>query len=765
MVARFSAMDKEIPNELGGPLAFLRWDDAAAAQIAHLEELPEKHAVYRNPQSPMHPGLQARLEQLGMENLYAHQAACFDAAMQGEDVVLVTGTNSGKTLAYNLPALQMCLSEPMSRALSIFPTKALAQDQLGKLEALVPGPEVRLGVFDGDTPKSQRGPIKKLAHVVLTNPDMLHVGILPGHEQWARFLKALRLIVIDEMHVYRGVFGSHVAGVIRRLLRLCEWHRNRPQIIACSATVGNAGEVFEKLTGRTARVIDEDGAPRSRRTFVFWNPPYIGANERLSANIVCAELVAGLVEEDKRVLAFNRARITTEIVLRHTRRRLKQSGGAVRATQVESYRAGYTVRERREIEKSLFQGDLRGLIATNAMELGVDIGGLDAVVMNGYPGSRASFWQQAGRAGRRTHPGLAILVAHDDPLEQFLIRRPEMVLGTPVESVALSPANPQILAQQLRCAAYERPLAPSEIAGFGSGALDVAEEMDRSGVLEFRRGLFFYPAFESPAGQVDIRGAGGAAIRLFSEGEEIGSMERWRAFQAAHEGAVYLHRGRSYVAQTLDLEHHRAELVPQEVDYYTQTRVQSVLEPKVDLRVRRLGEAAVRLCGLRVTECVLSYLKKSLDGERVLEETPLDLPPSTFETVGLRLDLPPLREGDALESVPLGVHGLEHALMAVAPLFAGCDRRDLGSAWYVAFPGSLGPAVFIFDHTPGGIGLSERLYEGFEAWLDAARTLLESCPCEEGCPACLLSAHCESANEALGKRPALRLLRTLQSGL
>src|SRR4051812_13901318 len=398
--------------------------------------------------------------------------------MSGSDVVVVTGTNSGKTLCYNLPSLHFIQSEPAARMLYLFPTKALAQDQLGKLSALLPD-GIRAGTYDGDTPQSTRSGLRRLAHIVLTNPDILHVGILPGHELWAKFFRSLRLIVLDEMHVYRGVFGSHVCGVLRRLLRLAEFHKSRPQIIACSATIGNPVELFQNLTGRKPVVIEEDGSPRGKRTFVFWNPPIVGDKpERMSANIVCSELMVGLAENGQRVLEFNRARISAELVLRYARKRAAK-GGKIKPESIESYRAGYTPKERRQIEKALFKGELLGLAATNAMELGVDVGTLDAVIMNGYPGTISSFFQQAGRAGRGTRDGMAIMVAHDDPLEQFLIRKPQMLLQGVNESVAANPSNPQILSQQLLCAAHERPMLPSELERFGGNALDVAESLDR----------------------------------------------------------------------------------------------------------------------------------------------------------------------------------------------------------------------------------------------------------------------------------------------
>lgn len=736
----------------------LRLDDIVAAQISHIRELPPRPAVYKDPRHPLDGLVKDRLSSLGVEQLFSHQADAYDAARAGSDVVVVTGTNSGKTLCYNLPSLHFIHSEPAARMLYLFPTKALAQDQLGKINSLLPD-GIKAGTYDGDTPTSQRSGLRRLAHIVLTNPDMLHVGILPSHELWAKFFRSLRLIVLDEMHVYRGVFGSHVCGVLRRLLRLAEFHKSRPQIIACSATIGNPVELFGDLTGRKPVLIEEDGSPRGKRTFVFWNPPIVGDKkmERMSSNIVCSELMVGLAEHGQRVLQFNRARISAELVLRYARKRAAK-GGKISPEAIESYRAGYTPKERRQIEKALFKGDLLGLAATNAMELGVDVGTLDAVIMNGYPGTVASFWQQAGRAGRGQKDGLAIMVAHDDPLEQFLIRDPGLVLDGHNERVAVSPDNPQILAQQLRCAAHERPIAPSELERFTDKALEVAESLDRSGELQFNGGLFYYPSHEPPAPTVNIRGGGGEQITLRLEGQALGTMERWRAMQQAHAGAVYLHRGSSFLVQKLDLEAGEAEVVAKETDYYTQAIVQSVVEPKMRLRSTPLGRTFASLVSISVTDAVVGFKRKSLDGDTVLSIEPLELPTSTYETLAVRFDLPTSRDPE--EGIG-GVHGLEHALMALAPLICGADRGDLGSAWYAMFPDTLFPAVFVMDRTPGGVGFCEKLFDSLAGWVVAARQLLQSCDCEEGCPACLLSPRCEANNEALSKAQAIEILASM----
>lgn len=732
-------------------------DQALKDQIAHVEEFPPQEPVFASTHLPMHSALADQLKVRGLNSLFSHQAQAYDAAMEGKDLVVVTGTNSGKTLCYNLPAIQFGLTEPAARMLYLFPTKALAQDQQARLEQLLPT-SLRAGTYDGDTPTSQRSSIRKLAHIVLTNPDMLHIGILPGHELWTKFLKSLRLIVIDEMHVYRGVFGSNVASVLRRLLRLCEWHRSRPQIIACSATIGNPTELFERLTGRKAALINEDGSPKGKRTFVFWNPPEIGEGQRMSPNVVSSEALTMFTELGQRTLAFSRARVSAELVLKYTRDRLAKQGH-VDPKKVESYRAGYTPKERRQIEKAIHKGDLLALSATNAMELGVDIGSLDTVIMNGYPGSIASYYQQAGRAGRGTHDGLAIMVAHNDALEQYLIRNPEVVMDAKNESVAIHPGNPYILAPQLLCAAHERPIRPSELEAFAPNALELAESMDRNGELSFRNGMFFYPSHEPPAPNVNIRGTRGRQVILLHNGGELGTMEPWRAMQYAHEGAIYLHRGATYIGIGLDLDVGIAHMEAVDVQYYTQPTVQTAIEPKV--LIRKQPHAA--LSGASVTSIVTGFRSKSLDGDTVLGTEELDLPPETYETMATAITLPNARDSDDPARFLGGVHGVEHALMALAPLLAGCDRGDIGSSWYAFHPDCLGPAVFVFDQTPGGVGLCEKLFESFTGWIRGALQLLQTCPCTEGCPACLMSARCEVGNDALDKAYAIAILKSLQA--
>lgn len=720
-------------------------------RLSNVVRIPAQEAKLGEIKSPLHSKVSSALEDAGIKKIYSHQAEAIDNAILGNDVVVVTGTSSGKTLCYNVPVIQSCLTEPVATALYIFPTKALAQDQAGKLSELIPEDLIRVGVYDGDTPKSQRRPIRQSAHVVVTNPDMLHIGILPQHESWARFFKSLRYIVIDEMHSYRGVFGSHVGGIIRRLLRLCEWYRSSPVIVGCSATISNPDEHFEKLTSRKGFVINKDGAPKSERVIALVEPPSIEENDVFSPNRETGNLLGSLCEEGVRSLAFCRARISTELVVRYAREGLGKKGKLV-----ESYRGGYTAKERRAIEQKLFSGKLTGLATTSAMELGVDVGGLDAVILNGYPGSLSSFWQQVGRAGRGVNPGFSVMFAHEDPLEQFVARNPEVVLDGAMESVTVNPDNPHVLTAQLRCAAYERPIAPEELGLFGNKAETVVESLVENGDFQFSAGRFFYPSYEAPAPTVNIRGIGGENVSLVAGEEVVGEMESWRAMQYAHNGAVYMHRSKTFLVSDLNLEQHRATIGEADPKYYTSPIVQSVVQSTVKISEK----SALSLSGVSVTTIVQGFRKMAQDGRQILGEESLNLPATEYDTIGIRISFVELLSIED-EGSAGAVHALEHALTSVAPIIAGCDRRDIGSAWFSADPDDLSPAIYLFDEGPGGVGLCEKLFEQSETWFSAALKLMEGCDCDNGCPACLYSSQCESLNENLNKIGAIELLKNL----
>jgi DEAD/DEAH box helicase domain-containing protein len=740
-----------------------RIGEILSSRPVHGVQIPARDAVYADIPDEIPDMLRGWLGQAGIKQLYSHQAEAVEGFSRGEDLMVLTGTGSGKSLCYVLPALKACLDEPAARCLFLFPTKALAQDQLGKLGELIPADQVLCATYDGDTERSGRSAIRRQANIVLTNPDMLHIGMLPGHENWLRFLKNLRLIVIDEAHVYRGAFGGHFGWVIRRLLRLCAWHGARPQIIACSATISNAAQHFEDLTGRTASLITKDGAPQGEKQVLVVEAVDDEAGEARSPNSEVAEILAEAVTHGVKTMVFCRSRNGVELVLRAGRNELKRLGGD--PEWIDAYRGGYTPTERRDIENRLFSGDLRGITTTNAMELGVDVGGLDLVILNGYPGSRASFWQQSGRAGRGGRGGMAMMLAHADPLEQFLARRINLLAGEPEPSLA-SIRNPLIASRQLKCAIYERPMTWGEIDGVGARA--VAEDLLNAGEIHDSAGMLFFPAHRTPAGEVNIRSADNESVQLFVGGTSLGDMEKWRAMQGAHVGAVHLHRGESYIVEAVDFSKGVAFFAKFDGDYYTQPVVQSVIESRAVLEEDDQGDRRASLEAVSVTTLVTGYRKMSLKGNVVLSDEELEPMSRTIDTIALRFGM---TYGGVkgfelgVESATGGVHALEHALAAVAPLVAGCDRRDLGSSWYLMAPDRMEPAVYLYDVAPGGLGLVEQCYRERATLVRRALELVDGCKCADGCPLCILSALCECRNENLNKSVVLALLRGWSSSL
>ncbi len=715
---------------------------------------PEVPATLADLPAGLDPNLIKSLGALGIEQLYSHQHEAIAAFLRGEDVAVGTGTSSGKSLCWMLPALHLCAEEPAARILVLYPTKALAQDQLGKLQSILPS-GIQAAVYDGDTPRHQRSAIRNHAHIVLTNPDMLHVGILPQHDLWGkRFLRSLRLIVIDEAHTLRGVFGSHAAWVLRRLLRLC---KSRPQVISCSATLPNIAEHLERLTTRRPTVISNDGSPQGAKTFFLVEHDPLEVPE--SPNRLTGRLLSTYAAQDVRTLAFCRARVGTELVVRTARSHLESLGQDV--LQIEAYRGGYSPKERRQIEQRLFKGELKGVAATSAMEMGVDIGGLDVVLMNGYPGSLTSFWQQAGRSGRAGRAGAAIMIAHEDPLEHLLVREPELLFGESEPAIA-DPGNPAIASRQVLCATYESPLTERDVESWGPAAEEAVGDLLESGEIVKNGPNCFVRSDDPPAPKISLRGSLDQSITLFCEALPVGEMERWRALQYAHPGAVYLHRDQTYVVDKLNLRNSAAYMTRREPGYYTEPIVQGLTEESVRLEEKDLPAGlSAAFAGIQVSIQTTAFKIRAQDGGQMLDERPLEMPAYEFSTVGLNLDFP--SELLIAESGPSVVHGLQHLLLASAPLVAGCEPRDLGSAWFIASPETLAPRICIYDSVPGGLGLAHRLYLEIDRLIALARQMVEGCPCQDGCPRCLLMSRCESGNEPLSKPALISYLGALYS--
>ncbi|MGH2453712.1 MAG: DEAD/DEAH box helicase [bacterium] len=751
-------------------LAHLQRDRGYEDQIVHRRSLPGRAARYARLEPPLSGALRAQLATRGVTRLYTHQAAAVDAVRRGEHVAVVTPTASGKTLCYNLPVLEHLAGDPDARAIYLFPTKALAQDQRDALSALAPG-QVRVATYDGDTPAAERRRIRDESHILLTNPDMLHVGILPQHLRWAEVLRRLRFVIIDDMHIYRGVFGSNVANILRRLRRLCAFYGSRPQFICTSATIANPQEFTERLLGLTVTVIEDGGAPSGPREFVLWNPPFLdGARlTRRSPYSEATWLFTALVKQGVRTIAFTKARKVTELIFRYARHRLANDAPEA-AGRISPYRAGYLPEDRRRIEQRLFRGDLVGVVSTSALELGIDVGGLDAALLVGYPGTIASTWQRAGRAGRGRDPSLAVLIALDDALDQYLMRHPDYLFSRPYEHAVIDPENPYILAGHLRCAAAEGPLDESDAALFGARAGGVAGILGELGDLIRRRGRWYWSApARYPAGEVEVRSASGDTYRIIEsdKGRLLGTVDAARAFESVHPGAIYLHQGEAYLVSTLDLQTKVALVALTSGDHYTQPRADTDATILRHHRERAWGPTTAWFGDVEVTTQVRGYVRKQLFTDAVLGSEPLDLPPQTLNTTAAWFTVPDelAREIAARgQDLAGGIHAAEHAAIGLLPLFAMCDRWDIGGVSYPYHPQTGSATIFIYDGHPGGVGITEKGFSLLEEWMAATLDAIAACPCEAGCPSCIQSPKCGNLNNPLDKAAALLLLQGLLAG-
>jgi DEAD/DEAH box helicase domain-containing protein len=770
-------------------------------------------ATLVDPPADLHPDVLAALARAGIERLYSHQARALAAAWEGP-LIVTTGTASGKSLCFNLPTLEILCRDAHARALYLYPTKALAQDQARALARFGLGDRLRPAIYDGDTPREARTQIRRRAGVVLTNPDMLHLGILPHHESWANFFANLAVVVIDEAHVYRGVFGSHVANVMRRLRRVAAAYGTAPRFLLASATIANPVELAERLTGLEGiGLIDEDGAPAPRRQIAIWNPPLTDASlgTRRSSLGEAGELLSRLVRDGARVICFMKSRKGVELLSRLVREELEGEPGAGEATTngdregsgarrggrgrpdegpgasresladlVVPYRAGYTPQQRRDLEGRLMRGELRAVITTDALELGIDIGELDAAVVVTFPGTVASLRQMWGRAGRRGR-GLALYIAGEDALDQFFCRHPDEFLERPVEAAILDHENPQIHLAHLLCAAFEGPLSGADAEILGPRWEAYAEILLGRGQLR-RRSAARPPAAyvprnpaDYPAAAVSLRSASldSFAIVDTTSGELLGTTEAARAFSTVHQGAIYLHLGRSYEVCELDLERRRALVTPFDGGWYTQpkrqtdTTIESMLDHREALGVRLyFGEVSV-------TDTVLAYQRRRLLDHAQIDLVPLDLPETSFSTQALWFELDPnvlaacVPEGGAIvgdddeaaqETVLGALHAAEHAQIAVLPLIAMCDRWDIGGLSTNLHPQTGLPTIFIYDGHPGGVGLTRAAFLRFDELCRDAHRLISECPCRAGCPSCVQSPKCGNLNEPLAKGGARQLL-------
>jgi DEAD/DEAH box helicase domain-containing protein len=745
-----------------------------------------------DPPAELHPDVLEALARTGVKKLYAHQLQAVLAAMSGTTIV-TTGTSSGKSLCFNLPTLQCLCQQASARALYLYPTKALAQDQARALARFGLTKRVRPAIYDGDTPREARAEIRRGANIVLTNPDMLHVGILPNHPAWEDFFANLKVVVVDEAHVYRGVFGSHVANVLRRLRRIAAAYGTEPRFLLTSATIANPLELAERLTGlEDVSLIDDDASPSPGRRIAMWNPPLTDeqTGERASSLGEAALLLARLVREGARTICFMKSRKGVEVLSRLLAEDLNSTDPEL-ARLIAPYRAGYTPQQRRELEGRLMRGELRAVITTDALELGIDIGKLDASVVVTFPGTVASLRQMWGRAGRvsaeRSGAGLAMYVAGDDALDQFFCRHPQEFLGRPVEAAILDHENAEIFRAHLLCAAHEGPLGGEDGEFLGPRWEANAEALVDAGKLRRRPPLtgraggdghkrqareaigpdtyVLRSAGGYPAGSVSLRSASpeGFAIVDVASGEMLGSTDAARAHSTVHAGAIYLHMGQSYEVRELDLERRRAFVTPFDGDWYTQPKRQT--DTNILRLLDRRDELAVRLSfgEVDVTETVLAYQRKRLSDHAEVDLIGLDLPSRSFSTQALwfELDAGALPEALPLEALLGSLHATEHAQIAVLPLIAMCDRWDIGGLSTNFHPQTGTATIFIYDGHPGGIGIARAAFNRFEELCRDAHRLIRECPCASGCPSCVQSPKCGNLNEPLSKAGARVLLETM----
>ncbi|MDQ2723040.1 MAG: DEAD/DEAH box helicase [Actinomycetota bacterium] len=746
----------------------------AESPLTHLAELPARVAAFADWPQWADRDVIAALGERGVIRPWQHQAAAAALAHEGRHVVVSTGTASGKSLAYQLPVLTALRQDPRATALYLAPTKALGADQLRAVQTLGL-PDVRAALFDGDTALDERDWVRAHARWVFTNPDMLHRGVLPRHDRWVRFLRQLRYVVVDECHSYRGVFGSHVALVLRRLQRLCARYGSHPVFVLASATSADPAPAAARLIGAPVVAITEDGSPHGPRTVALWEPPLLtevtgenGAPVRRPAGAEAARIMADLVVEGARTMTFVRSRRGAEVTAMSAQRLLAQVDPEL-AARVAAYRAGYLAEDRRELEAALKDGTLLGVATTNALELGVDVAGLDAVVVAGFPGTVASFWQQAGRAGRRGEGSLVLLVARDDPLDTYLVHHPAALLERAVEAAVTDPTNPYILGPHLACAAGEQPLSDEEIEHTWGSPLALLHQLCDEGTLRRRPRGWYLAGGQRPHAAVGLRGTGGMQVAVVeaATARMLGTVEVGRAPASVHPGAVHLHQGASYVVDELDLEHGLALVHAEDPDWSTSARESSNIAIVATVERAAYGEVTVALAEVDVTSQVTGYLRRASSGE-ILDSVELDMPEHTLRTRAVLYTLTETlleRSGVYAADVPGALHAAEHAAIGLLPLVATCDRGDIGGVSTALHPDTGTPTVFVHDGHPGGAGFADRGHAELPRWLAATRDAIAACECTSGCPSCVQSPKCGNGNDPLDKAGAVRVLDAVLTAL
>ncbi|MDZ7373488.1 MAG: DEAD/DEAH box helicase [candidate division KSB1 bacterium] len=729
---------------LGAVLEALRADALFMDNVTAWKVLPARPAITRPFPSWMDSRLREALVARGIRELYSHQSESVELIRSGKNVVVVTPTASGKTLCYNLPVLQTVLEDPDSRALYLFPTKALSQDQVEELHGLVEalGEDIKTYTFDGDTPESARRVIRASGHIVVTNPDMLHQGILPHHTRWIKLFENLRYVVIDELHQYRGVFGSHMANLLRRLKRICRHYGSRPQFIFCSATIANPRELAERLLEEPVELVDKNGAPSGEKHFILYNPPVINRQLGLRKSVVheATRIAERFLAAEVQTIVFARSRLRVEILLSYLRESARKHH--IPEHRLQGYRGGYLPLERRKIERGLRTGEVLGVVSTNALELGIDIGQLEACVMTGYPGTVASTWQQAGRAGRRQGVSVAILVASSNPTDQYMVTHPDYFFERPPEAGTLDPNNLVVLMSHVKCAAFELPFHEDEVFGVESTP-EILEYLREHHVLHLREGKYYWTSDVYPAEEVSLRTASPENVVIVdasSGNQVIGEVDLFSAPLLVHEEAIYLHGGRQYHVDKLDWERRKAYVHEVEVDYYTDAELKTDIGVLETFEERPAGKDSRALGEVRVTTLPTMYKKIRFHTHENVGWGRIHLPEMEMHTTAYWWQLSPETEMQ-LKAEGLnpgeGLKGLAYALNHVAPIFVMCDPSDLRSVPMLRAPHTGKPTIFIYDNYPGGVGLSEKLFHLHEQLVQATLDLIRNCPCVDGCPSCV----------------------------
>lgn len=759
-------IDDPIDHALNGGAADHAIDDLLArldedGRLVHVERLPAQPARTAMPAEPIQPAV---WDKLGLDSLYSHQAQAIDLIRNRESVVIATGTASGKSLCYQVPIAEAVgRADHPATALALFPTKALAQDQLRALgrynfDGMV------ASTYDGDTDPEYRVWVRHHANTILTNPEMVHLSLLPNHARWGAFFRRLEVVVIDELHVLRGVFGTHMAHVLRRLRRVAEHYGADPTFVFASATIGEPGRLATELCGKPVVEVTDDGAPKGPRTFALLNPPLLDEQTgvRSSTTSETSSLITELVHAGRRTIAFAASRKGTELVAGDVKRRL----GVGSEDRVRSYRAGYLASERREIEEELVSGQISAVIATSALELGIDIGGLDACVMSGFPGTIASMWQQAGRAGRTGQLAVSVLVAGDDQLDQWFMAHPREVFDRPPEPAVINPGNPFVSDPHLSCAAYELPLTQAD-SRFWPNTIDegIRRLVHGGTVITRRRGdepLAVWAGAGTPARGVGLRSGSSHEVRIeLTDGTLVGTVDDERAPNLVHAGAVYLHRGQSFRVTKLDLDARRATVMPDDGTEYTQPKSTTDINVLAAEQTRTVGPSTLTLGQVEVIDQVVGYQRKERRTRKILGNYQLDLPPQRLTTRAFwyTVDDDVLAAADLCSSdLPGTLHATEHGAIGMLPLFTICDRWDVGGVSTAFHSDTQAPTIFIYDGYPGGTGIAELGFGVADSHLAATLDLIRDCPCSDGCPSCVVSPKCGNGNEPLDKDGAVRFL-------